>query len=84
MGHALMENRNGLIVDPCVTRAGGQAERTAALIMIEKWVDRPNRITLGADNGYDAQDLVNELRSMQVTRTWPRTRLGEGPRSMRV
>ncbi len=31
MGHALMENRNGLIVDGCVTQANGQAERTAAL-----------------------------------------------------
>lgn len=67
MGHALMENRNGLIVDACVTQADGYAERTAALIMIEPWADRPNRITLGADKGYDARDFVNELRSMGVT-----------------
>jgi IS5 family transposase len=67
MGHALMENRNGLIVDACVTQADGHAERTAALIMIEKRADRPNRITLGADKGYDARDFVNELRSMNVT-----------------
>ena len=67
MGHALMENRNGLIIDGCVTQANGQAERTAALAMIEKHADRPNRITLGADKGYDAEDFVNELRSMNVT-----------------
>jgi len=67
MGHLLMENRNGLIVDGCVTQANGQAERTAALAMIEKRADRPGRITLGADKGYDAEDFVNELRSMNVT-----------------
>src|ERR687884_401012 len=37
MGHALMENRNGLIVDACVTQADGHAERIAALAMIEPW-----------------------------------------------
>ena len=67
MGHALTENRHGLIVDGCVTEANGHAERTAALAMIEKRADRPNRITLGADKGYDAEDFVNELRSMNVT-----------------
>ncbi len=67
MGHALMENRNGLIVDGCVTEVNGRAERTAALAMIEKRADRPNRITLGADKGYDAEDFVNELRSMNMT-----------------
>jgi transposase len=67
MGHMLMENRHGLIVDGCVTQADGHAERTAALAMIERRAERPNRITLGADKGYDAEDFVNELRSMNVT-----------------
>jgi len=67
MGHALMENRNGLIVDACVTQADGHAERIAALAMIEPWADRPNRITLGADKAFDTQDFVNELRAMNVT-----------------
>jgi hypothetical protein len=31
--------------------------------MIEPRADRPGRITLGADKGYDAVDFVNELRS---------------------
>ena len=67
MGHALMENRNGLIVDACLTPADGHAERIAALHMIEPRADRPQAITLGADKAYDAEDLVNELRSMKVT-----------------
>jgi len=67
MGHALMENRSGLVVDACLTPADGNAERVAALHMIEPLADRPQAITLGADKAYDAQDFVNELRSMKVT-----------------
>jgi len=67
MGHALMENRNGLVVDACLTEADGHAEREAALALIEPRADRPGRITLGADKGYDVEDFVNELRSMNVT-----------------
>jgi transposase len=67
MGHALMENRNGLVVEACLTHADGHSERNAALAMIEPRADRPVRITLGADKGYDAEDFVNELRSMNVT-----------------
>ena len=66
MGHALMENRNGLVVDACLTRVDGHAERVAALHMIEPRADRPRRITLGADKGYDAEDFVSELRSLNV------------------
>jgi transposase len=67
MGHALMENRTGLVVEACLTHADGHAERNAALAMIEPRADRPVRITLGADKGYDTQDFVNELRAMNVT-----------------
>lgn len=67
MGHALMENRNGLVVDACLTQANGHAEREAALAMIEPRADRPRRVTLGGDKNYDAEDFVNELRSMNVT-----------------
>jgi hypothetical protein len=41
MGHGLMENRHGLLVDACRTLAGGHAERVAALHMIEPRADRP-------------------------------------------
>jgi len=67
MGHALMENRSGLVIEACLTHADGHAERNAALAMIEPRADRPARVTLGADKGYDVQDFVNELRSMNVT-----------------
>ena len=33
MGHALMENRNGLVVDACLTEANGHAERIAATLI---------------------------------------------------
>ena len=67
MGHGLMENRHGLLVDACLTLADGHAERVAALHMIEPRADRPQAITLGADKAYDAEDFINELRSMKVT-----------------
>jgi transposase len=67
IGHGLMENRTGLVVDACLTPADGHAERVAALHMIEPHADRPNKITLGGDKHFDSTDFVNELRSMNVT-----------------
>jgi len=67
MGHALMENRHGLLVDACLTLADGHAGRIAALHMIEPRAERPRAITLGADKAYDAEDFINELRAMRVT-----------------
>jgi transposase len=67
IGHGLMENRSALLVDACLTPADGHAERIAGLHMIEARADRPRAITLAADKGYDAEDFINELRSMNVT-----------------
>ena len=47
IGHGLMENCSGLIVDARLTLVSGHAERLAALDMIEPWADRPRAITLG-------------------------------------
>src|SRR6478735_7572686 len=66
IGHGLMENRSGLIVDTRLTLVSGHAERLAALEMIAAHADRPRAITLGADKGYDAADFVEELRTMNV------------------
>ena len=66
IGHGLMENRSGLLVDARLTKVSGHAERLAALEMIEPYADRPRRITLGADRGYDAADFVEELRTINV------------------
>jgi len=68
MGHTLMENRNGLIVNATVTQADGHAERVAAKAMIGK-VRQANpeaAVTLGADKGYDAGEFVDELRRLKV------------------
>jgi IS5 family transposase len=66
IGHGLMENRSGLIVDARLTRVSGHAERLAALDMILPVADRSVAVTLGADRGYDAADFVEELRGINV------------------
>ena len=66
MGHALMENRNGL--EACLTRADGHAERHAALAMIEPRADRPVRITLGADKGYPPRTSKGSAIDRRTTR----------------
>src|SRR5271169_763248 len=65
-GHVLMENRNGLAVNGCVTLAEGRAEPQAAVTMVEE-IPGHHRITLGADKGYDSKEFVQELRDHQVT-----------------
>ena len=66
IGHGLMENRSGLIVDCRLTLVSGHAERLAALEMIEGFASRPVAVTLGADKGYDAADFIEELRTLNV------------------
>jgi hypothetical protein len=66
MGHALMENRNGLVVDATLTTATGTAEREAALAMVGD-LPEGGRITLGGDKAYDTQDFVAEMRRLGVT-----------------
>lgn len=66
LGHALMENRNGLVVDTRVSLANGTAERKAAIEMVEN-VPGKHRITLGADKGYDSTDFVERMRFLNAT-----------------
>ena len=66
MGHLLMENRNGLIVDAMLTPATGTAEREAAEAMLGRQPGR-HRATLGADKAYDAAGFVAGLRALNVT-----------------
>ena len=61
IGHGLMENRSGLLVDACLTPADGHAERIAALAMIEPQAERARAITLGADKAYDTEDFVKHV-----------------------
>jgi transposase len=65
-GHVLMENRNGLVADACLTHAGGTAERDAALTLLDRR-RRTKRVTLGADKGYDVAAFVTALRQRKVT-----------------
>jgi transposase len=68
MGHTLMENRSGLVVQADLTRADGHAERRAALDMLNRQSPgSTRRLTLAADRGYDSADFVAELRRMVVT-----------------
>ena len=66
MGHALMENRNGLVVDATLTTATGTAEREAAIAMVGD-LPEGGRITLGGDKAYDTRDFVAEMRRLGVT-----------------
>jgi transposase len=67
MGHVLMENRHGLVVDMMLTQATGKAEREAALTMLQRLSPKRGRRTLGADKGYDTRDFVHSLRQHNVT-----------------
>jgi hypothetical protein len=54
IGHALAENRHGLVVEADATKATSRAEREAALVLIERHdPGSERRLTLGADKGYD-------------------------------
>jgi transposase len=69
LGHLLIENRHGLIVDAMATRADGDAERDAGVLMMhEQWRQAPGRRrTLGADKGYDTFGFVDLLRALGTT-----------------
>ena len=65
-GNVMIENRHGLVVDTELLQCNGTAERDGAMLMAER-VEGTERITLGADKGYDTKDFVQEMRGMNVT-----------------
>lgn len=65
--HALMENRNGLIVDVKVAAARGDAETSAAIDLLVGALPTSNQITLGADKAYDTRGFVETCRDLGVT-----------------
>lgn len=66
LGHVLMENRHGLVVQARATRATGTAERDAALQMLRaQGVGRG--CTIGADKNYDTHGFVADARALGVT-----------------
>ena len=66
MGHVLMENRTGLVVDTETTITSGTAEREAAKTMARRSI-LTQRATLGADKGYDVPEYVSAMRNMNIT-----------------
>lgn len=67
-GHALMENRNGLLTDFQVSQATGTAERDAVPELLDRAKERGFRPkTLGGDKNYDTKDCVKAMRDSGVT-----------------
>ncbi len=67
MGHLLIENRNGLIVDADLTKATGFAERDCATSMLAGLPSTKRRRTVAADKGYDTKDFVAGVRNLGFT-----------------
>ena len=67
LGHALMENRNGLVVGALVTQSSTYAEREAALELMARQNRAGRRITVAADTAYDERGFVEKLRALKVT-----------------
>jgi hypothetical protein len=68
MGHALAENRHGLLMGVCVSQATGDAEPAAALQLVDRLRQRHGvRVaTLGSDKGYDQGPYLLELEKRRV------------------
>ena len=79
MGHATMENRNGLAVAGLVTQASGTAERAASEEMLGKKASQHTRITVGADKAYDVEEHVERLRAKNITPHSAVTRMSRRP-----
>ena len=68
MAHALMENRNGMLVDFQTTQATGTAERDTVPVLVDQAKKRGfHPKTMGGDKGYDTGGCVADLRRRGVT-----------------
>jgi transposase len=65
-GNVLMENRNGLVADVETMQADGTAERDAAVVMLAS-LPGDDRVTVGADKGYDTKGFVADARARNAT-----------------
>ena len=68
MGHVLSENRNGLIVEACVTQANGKAESDATVELVDRYITKHGGSpkTVGADKGYDEGPLLREMEDRSI------------------
>lgn len=67
LGHVLMENRHGLIVNGMATTVDGHAERDAALLMLQQHARPSHSATVGADKLFDTRDFVDVARQLGYT-----------------
>lgn len=66
LGHSVIENRNGLIVNAKATQASGRAEREVAIELLSELPGRQPK-TVGADKNYDTKDFVAACRQRKIT-----------------
>jgi transposase len=64
--HALMENRNGLLIDLAITDATLAEPKAAASLVDRRRRGRRDMSTLGADKGYHTKGFVKRLRGRNV------------------
>jgi IS5 family transposase len=64
--HALMENRNGLLIDVQITDATLAEPKAARSLIDRRGFARQGLRTLGADKGYHSKAFVELLRQRQV------------------
>ena len=67
IGNVLTENRNGFVVEAELRPVSGTVEREAAKAMIVRFSPGAQRITVGADKGFDTADFVADMRAFNVT-----------------
>jgi len=71
-GHALMENRNGLVVAAEATQSATIAERESALRMLDRVItpeaerSPEQAMTLGADTQYQDEKFIEALRERKI------------------
>lgn len=82
--HALMDNRNGLLMDFRIADASPKSEPETALRMVDETVAGNHRVTVGADRGYDTKAFVEGARQLHVTPHVAQYRKGEGRRGSAI
>ena len=63
----MTENRNGFVVEAELRPVSGTVEREAAKAMIVRHSPGAQRLTVGADKGFDTADFVADMRAFNVT-----------------
>jgi transposase len=69
LGHLVIENRHGLIVDAMASTADGRAECEVATVLLHDRVKQRGwrRRTVGADKAYDTRGFVETMRALAIT-----------------